>query len=325
MNAHRLLGFNSPLFGPCVVLLAPGNGHEHAGRPGHMRIGTLFGAALLAVSALCAAAQADSVPLVSDRGSLRVPAVINGEASFNFTIDSGAAEVCIPANIFYSLTRDGTVSQRDFLDRRPYKLADGSIHYAQRFRIRSLAVGGLKVSDVVASVVPAAGSLLLGQSFLSRLKSWSIDNERQVLAMTPLTPSASSFAAPVATNLNGRSGWVRLSALNDPAGALYVNTTGFKGDGNIRWFSEKHIFPPHARTWLGKWVDYSLNQWEMDCGDEHAKLAASSNIYEDGTHWVADARLLASAAWHPIRGDAWKESEMQLLCRGHRPGGPATR
>jgi clan AA aspartic protease (TIGR02281 family) len=291
---------------------------------GYMRTGTLFSATLIAAIALCAAAHADSVPLVNEHGSLRVRAVINGEASFDFTIDSGAADVCIPANIFYSLTHDGTVSQRDFLDRRPYKLADGSIHYAQRFRIRSLAVGGLMVHDVVASVVPTAGLLLLGQSFLSRLKSWSIDNERQVLAMTPLSTSASSVVVPVATNFNGRRGWVRLSALNDPAGALYVNTTSFKGEGNIRWFSEKHIFPPHAQTWLGKWVNYSLSQWEVDCGDEQAKLAASSNVYEDGTHWVADARLLASTAWHPIQGDAWKESEMQLLCRWRGPSGAAT-
>lgn len=282
---------------------------------GYMRIGTLLGATLLVAFALCPVTHADSVPLVNDHGSLRVRGVINGKSSYNFTIDSGAADVCIPANILQSLTRDGTVSQRDLLDRRPYKLADGSVHYAQRFRLRSLAVGGLEARDVVASVVPAAGSLLLGQSFLSRLKTWSIDNERQVLAMTPLAASASPIAAQAASNLNGRSGWVRLSALNDPAGVLYVNASSFKGDGNIRLFSEKHVFPRHVQTWMGKWVNYSLSQWEMDCNDENAKLAASSNIYEDGTHWVADARLLASAVWHPIRGDAWKESEMQLVCR----------
>jgi len=217
------------------------------------------------------------------------------------------------------------VSQEDFLDRGPYKLADGSTHYAQRFRFRSLRVGGLELRDVVASVVPAAGSLLLGQSFLSRLKSWSINNELQVLAITPSATSQSSFVAPLATNLNGRGGWVRLSDLNDPAGALYVNATSFKGDGNRRWFSEKHIFPPHTEHWLGKWVNYSLSQWEFDCSDERAKMAASSKTYEDGTQWVADAHLLASTAWHPIQGDAWKEGEMKLLCGWKSPGGAATR
>jgi len=32
-------------------------------------------------------------------------------------------------------------------------------------------------------ITPLKGSLLLGQSFLSRFKSWSIDNERQVLIL----------------------------------------------------------------------------------------------------------------------------------------------
>jgi clan AA aspartic protease (TIGR02281 family) len=285
----------------------------------------LLFAAWLAVLILSGAAHAESVPLVNDHGSLEVPVVINGKASFKFTIDSGATDVCIPANIFYSLINAGTVSQQDYLDKRPYKLADGTTHYAQRFRIRSLRVGGLELRNVTASVVPAAGSLLLGQSFLSRLKSWSIDNERQVLAIMPASNSQSSFDAPVARNLNGRSGWVRLSALNDPAGALYVNTMSFRGSGNLRWFSEKHIFPAHTEHWLGKYVNYSLSQWEFDCGDERAKLAAQSDTYEDETLWVADSHLLSSTAWHPVHGDAWKEDEMKLLCAWKSPRGSATR
>jgi clan AA aspartic protease (TIGR02281 family) len=284
-----------------------------------MTIGRLFSGMLLSVLALSGAAHSESVSLVDDRGSLQVPVAINGKASFNFTIDSGATDVCIPANIFYSLVNAGTVSQRDYLDKRVYKLADGTRQYAQRFRIRSLRVGSLEMSNVTASVVPAAGSLLLGQSFLSRLKSWSIDNERQVLAIVPSAGSASSSTPPLASNLNGRSGWVRLSALNDPAGALYVNTVSFRGNGNLRWFSEKHIFPAHTQHWLGKWVNYSLSQWEFDCSDERAKLSATSNTYDDGTQWVADEHLLASTAWHPIQGDAWKEGEMKLLCSWTSP------
>jgi len=290
-----------------------------------MNMGRLKSATLLAMLALCAAAHSESVALVNDHGSLQVPVVINGRASFNFTIDSGATDVCIPANIFYSLASAGTVSQHDYLDKRAYKLADGTTQYAQRFRIRSLRVGSLELHDVVASVVPAAGSLLLGQSFLSRLKSWSIDNERQVLAITPSASSQSSLIAPMANTLGGRSGWVRLSALNDPAGALYVNTMSIRSNGNLRWFSEKHIFPARTQHWLGKWVNYSLSQWEFDCSDERAKLASTSNTYEDGTLWVADAHLLASTAWHPIRGDPWKEDEMKLLCERANPHTTSTR
>jgi gag-polyprotein putative aspartyl protease len=284
-----------------------------------------FSATLLAALALCAAAHSESIPLVNEEGSLQVPVVINRTASFNFTIDSGATDVCVPLNVFHSLINAGTVSQQDLLGMRQYELADGSTHYTQRFRIRSLRVGGLELSNVAASVVPAAGSLLLGQTFLSRLKSWSIDNERQVLEITPSAASAPSLVAPVATNPYGRNGWVRLSALNDTAGALYVNSTSFKVHGNIREFSEKRVFPAHTEHWLGKWVSYSLSDWEFDCSDERAKLTATSNTYEDGMRWVADAHLLASTAWHSIQGDAWKESEMKLLCEWKGPNGAATR
>jgi len=94
--------------------------------------------------------------------------------------DSGASDVSIPADVFSTLIRTGTVSSRDFLEKRVYELADGSKQQSQRFRIRSLRVGSLVLRDVVASVAPPAASLLLGQSFLSRLRSWSIDNQRQV-------------------------------------------------------------------------------------------------------------------------------------------------
>jgi hypothetical protein len=273
--------------------------------------------ALLAMLLFCGAAYPESIPLIHEQGALQVPVSINGKISLNFTIDSGASDVCIPANLFSSLIREGTVSPPDFLDNRAYVLADGSTEISRRFRIRSLRVGHLELRDVIALVVPSSGSPLLGQSFLSRLKSWSIDNERQVLLITPSATSRSAFIAPRATNKNDGSGWVRLSALSDPAGVLFVNTMSFRGDGNLRWFSEKHVFPAHTETWLGKWVSYTVDDLEFDCGDERAKLDARTDTYEDGSDWVADSHLLASTAWHRIQGDTWKEGEMKLLCEWH--------
>ena len=280
----------------------------------HSKLSEISIAAQLGMLLFCGAAYAESIPLVHEQGALQVPVTINGKISLNFTIDSGATDVCIPANVFFSLTREGTVLPQDFLDNRAYELADGTTEISRRFRIRSLRVGHLELRDVIALVVPSAGSPLLGQSFLSRLKSWSIDNERQVLLLAPSATSRSALIAPRATNRNDGSGWVRLSALSDPVGVLFVNTTSFRGDGNLRWFSEKHIFPAHSETWLGKWVSYTVDDWEFDCGDERAKLDARTDTYEDGSHWVADSQLLASTAWHRIRGDTWKEGEMKLLC-----------
>jgi len=263
---------------------------------------------------MCGAAYSESIPLVREHGTLQVPVVINGKVSLNFTVDSGASDVSIPANVFHTLISAGTVSPQDFLDKRIYRLADGSTQYAQRFRIRSLQVGNLQLRDVMASVVPSAGSLLLGQSFLSRLKSWSIDNERQTLLITESVTSRSPLILPRAKKGGGGSDWVRLSALKDPAGELFVNTASFKGSGNWRWLSEKHVFPPHTEKWQGKWVSYAMDQWEFDCGQHRARLEARTDYYEDGTLWVADSKLISSAAWHRVQPDSWKDGELKLLC-----------
>jgi hypothetical protein len=53
-----------------------------------------------------------------------------------------------------------------------------------RFNIREMRVGEHVVRNVVASVGPAVTSdALLGQSFLSKLPSWTLDNKRHVLIL----------------------------------------------------------------------------------------------------------------------------------------------
>jgi predicted aspartyl protease len=123
------------------------------------------------------------VPMVADGGTFAVPATINGQLTLNFVIDSGAADVSIPADVVLTLRRTETITESDFLGNQIYKLADGSTVPSQRFVIRSLKVGDKTFENVVGSIAPVAGSLLLGQSFLSRSKSWSIDNRRQALIL----------------------------------------------------------------------------------------------------------------------------------------------
>jgi clan AA aspartic protease (TIGR02281 family) len=274
----------------------------------------LSSAALLAMLLCCGAAYSESIPLIHAHGTLQVPVVINGEISLNFTIDSGATDVSIPASVFSNLTRTGIVSPQDLLDKRMYKLADGSGEISQRFRIRSLRVGKLEVRDVIASVGDSGGLLLLGQSFLSRLKSWSIDNEQQALVMTESTTSRSPLIAPRSKESGGASDWVRVTAVNEPAGELFVNPASFQGKGNLRSLWEKQVFPPHTEKWLGKWVNYAMDHWEFDCDEERVKLDARTDYYEDGTRWVADSKLISSTAWHRVPADTIKDGEMKLLC-----------
>jgi len=116
-------------------------------------------------------------------GTLVVPVLINNAIALNFVVDSGAADVSIPADVVLTLMRTGTLKKSDFLGTRIYVLADGSKVPSQTFRIRSIKVGDRIVENVTGSVAPVQGTLLLGQSFLSRFKSWSIDNGKQVLLL----------------------------------------------------------------------------------------------------------------------------------------------
>lgn len=124
-----------------------------------------------------------SALMKKSRGTYVVPVTINNAITLDFTVDSGASDVTIPADVVLTLIRAGTIRSTDFIGEKIYVLADGARVKARTFRIRSLMVGDRVVQDVVGSVAPTSGSLLLGQSFLGRFKSWSIDNGRHALVL----------------------------------------------------------------------------------------------------------------------------------------------
>ena len=149
-------------------------------------------------------AYAESIPLKPEGGTFVIPVTINGMIVLDFTIDSGAADVSIPADVYSTLVRSGTVAKDDLLDTQRYRLADGSEQSSRRFRIRSLRVGNVELPDVIASVAPAEGDLLLGQSFLSRLPSWSIDNGRHVLLLNETAKTEARPATREAASTHAR-------------------------------------------------------------------------------------------------------------------------
>jgi clan AA aspartic protease (TIGR02281 family) len=123
------------------------------------------------------------IPLKSLGGTFVVPVIINGAITLNFVIDSGASDVAVPADVVGTLIRAGTIEKSDFTGKQTYMLADGSVSPTKTFIIRSLKVGDVLIENVNGSVSPAAGALLLGQSFLQRFKSWSMDNNKHVLVL----------------------------------------------------------------------------------------------------------------------------------------------
>jgi clan AA aspartic protease (TIGR02281 family) len=126
---------------------------------------------------------ATSVSLKRDGGIFVVPVQINGALTLDFAVDSGASDVSVPADVFSTLMRTGTVKPADIVGKQSYTLADGSTSQSPTFIIRTLKIGDHVVENVRASVAPSQGMLLLGQSFLERFSSWSIDNRTQSLRL----------------------------------------------------------------------------------------------------------------------------------------------
>jgi clan AA aspartic protease (TIGR02281 family) len=123
------------------------------------------------------------IPLVKMSGGLIAPVIINNTLKLNFIVDSGASDVSIPANVFSNLVGAHTVTQADITGTRNYKNADGEVSQAKTFIIRSLKIGNIEAQKVQAKVSSSNAPPLLGQSFLKRFKSWSIDNSTQELIL----------------------------------------------------------------------------------------------------------------------------------------------
>ena len=126
-----------------------------------------------------------AVPLKQEGGIFVVPVEINGAITLEFAVDSGAADVSVPVDVFSTLRRTRTIKDSDIIGEQTYVLADGSRSRSVMFTIRSLKVGDKVVENVKGSVASSQGTLLLGQSFLERFKSWSINNTSHELLLEP--------------------------------------------------------------------------------------------------------------------------------------------
>jgi hypothetical protein len=139
---------------------------------------------------------ADEVALERQGGTYTVPVTINGAVSLKFTLDSGASDVLIPADVALTLARSGTLAESDFIGNKTYSLADGSTLQSVNFYLREVRVGNLIARNVVASAGPVTSSPLLGQSFLSRFGAWTLDNSRHVLILGVSPAAISALPKP---------------------------------------------------------------------------------------------------------------------------------
>jgi aspartyl protease family protein len=112
----------------------------------------------------------------SDGGSYRVFANVNG-TRIRFLVDTGASDIVLSP----SDARRAGIDPETLKYDRPYATANG-IGYGATVTLDRLEVGAITFSNVRASVQQAEmGTSLLGMTFLSRLKSYTVQDRKLVL------------------------------------------------------------------------------------------------------------------------------------------------
>jgi clan AA aspartic protease (TIGR02281 family) len=147
------------------------------------RLPTLIVAVVVTALLTALALHAETIQLEQRGGVYMLPVRINDSVTVPFVLDSGAAEIAIPSDVFSVLKRTGTIGQSDYLGMGHYSIANGATVSSERYTLHKISVGNQVVTDVVANVVPSGAEPLLGQSFLQKLPAWTLDNVQHALVL----------------------------------------------------------------------------------------------------------------------------------------------
>jgi predicted aspartyl protease len=127
----------------------------------------------------------EEVPIERHGSAYHVPVRINDTITLPFLLDTGAADLVIPADVALTLTRAGALKVGDFVGKAIYSYANGAEDVRDRVVLREVQVGGHSVRNVTASINSFQAEPLLGQSFLSKFGTVTLDYKRLVLVLSP--------------------------------------------------------------------------------------------------------------------------------------------
>jgi clan AA aspartic protease (TIGR02281 family) len=128
---------------------------------------------------------ATEVRLEKRGGAYYVPVRINDAVTIPFLLDTGASDLAIPVDVAQTLVRARALENRDFIGKGSYQIANGTEETSPVVRIREVRVGDHTVRNVTAGIIRANGEPLLGQSFLSKFGTVTVDYTRLVLILSP--------------------------------------------------------------------------------------------------------------------------------------------
>jgi len=128
-------------------------------------------------------ALAEDIKLSYRGGVYHTPVTLNNAVRLEFVVDSGAASVYLPSDVFRTLIRTGTISKSDILGIGKSETATGEVIEDLRINLRELKIGSQRIHNVEAYIGGNNASLLLGQSALQKLEPWSLNTRKKILTI----------------------------------------------------------------------------------------------------------------------------------------------
>ncbi len=145
---------------------------------------------------------AEDVKLSYRGGVYHTPVTLNNSVRLEFVVDSGAATLYMPNDVFRTLIRTGTIQKSDILGEGRSETATGEIVNNTIVNIRQLQVGNQTIYNVEAAIGGENASLLLGQSALKKLEPWSLNTKRKILTIKSRYSSNSQYNSSQSINKN---------------------------------------------------------------------------------------------------------------------------
>ena len=136
-----------------------------------------------------AAEEVVEVPFTKESGSslCNVKCTIN-ELPLYFIFDTGASDVSLSQVEATFMMKNGYLGKSDVVGNAYFTDASGNVNVGTVINLKNVDFGGLKLTNVKASVVQnQKAPLLLGQSVLGRLGKIEIDNSKHVLRISQKT------------------------------------------------------------------------------------------------------------------------------------------
>lgn len=121
------------------------------------------------------------IPMVKEGGTYNIKCKIN-DLPLYFVFDTGASDVSLSMVEASFMMKNGYLSKDDVIGSTYFSDAVGNVNVGTVINLRKVQFGDLELNNVRASVVKnQKAPLLLGQTVLSRLGKFEIDNKNKVI------------------------------------------------------------------------------------------------------------------------------------------------